>query len=97
MDPSILSRVHTRSVFTNIRIAILREINFLDFTLPGFPVCSAVQLSAEMTAMVDNEGEMQSKLGLMTARCRPSLAASVVEWRISDLRTREHWLLLTLQ
>ena len=40
--------------------------------------CIAVQLSAEMTAMVDNEGEMQSKLGLMTARCRSSLAASVV-------------------
>ena len=42
MDPSILSRVHTRSVISDIRIAILREIIFLDFTLPGFPVCTAL-------------------------------------------------------
>ena len=40
MDPSILSRARTRSVFSRTRIAILREIIFLDFSTPGFPVCT---------------------------------------------------------
>ena len=47
MDPSILSRAPTDSVFTPTDFAILREIIFFDFRMPGFPVCTA-SLSGEI-------------------------------------------------
>ena len=56
MDPSILSRARTRSVFTRTRIAILREIIFFDFSTPGFPVCNVFGLKTGFVPCLASQG-----------------------------------------